>query len=170
MSKGIIVVTPVEVLTPVCVDLDGTLIFWAKGRWRTSHAGRSGWLALVALLGFNWSGRDPQAVDTFVRGHLQSSDVVLADFRPYYAAMNRTKAFYAPTYLGVMQADEKQSLTALLLREEQFEAAQGQLDGHWSDTGFTLAPPSNRLARVLKMKEFDDDQYALHLYRKDPAR
>ena len=69
-----------------------------------------------------------------------------------------------------MPVQQRQSLTALLLRREQFEAAESQLDGRWRDTGFVLARPSNRLAQVLKMREFDDDQYDLHLYRRDPQR
>ena len=123
--------------------------------------------ARLVGVGLLWPSRDPALAAEYVAGHIAPGDVVLGDFKAYYAVKGRAAGFFAPTYLGIMRPEEKAAVTALLLKEEDLARARQSLGGDWHEAG--PAFPAGRVEPGLVhklMREFADENYALHLYRR----
>lgn len=114
-----------------------------------------------------WSSRDPALTADYVTANLAPGDVVVGDFKSYYAVKARAAGFYAPTYLGVMPTEQKQAVTALLLREEDAHNVMLALGGEWGEAAPAFPAGWVEPGRIHKlMREFADENYELHLYRR----
>lgn len=117
-----------------------------------------------------WPSRDPALVQEYAAEHIAPDDVVLGDFKGYYAVRARAAGFFAPTYLGIMRPDEKAAVTALLLRQEDAGRAMQVLGGPWHEAGPAFAAGRVEPGLVHRlMREFADENYELRLYRRGAA-
>jgi hypothetical protein len=128
-------------------------------------------LRLTAVF-LNWDAFSQRPIVRFVDANLQPSDSVVADFKAYYAVKLHCKSVYAPTYVGVMEPQEREMVTALLVRPAQLALVTGAIGGQWQDTGLSMPAPqikSKSLIRV--MKDLANEEFSVELYRRSkPSR
>jgi hypothetical protein len=125
--------------------------------------------ARLAVVAVNWDSRSLAPIDRFVAANIAPEDVVVGDFKAYYALKTRVRAYYAHTYVGIMTAEERRSVNVLLLRDRAAPAVQQALGGSWIDTGLTM--PGARTASKAALRFLGDlreEEYEVRLYRKAP--
>jgi hypothetical protein len=121
----------------------------------------------LAVVAANWDARSLQPIDRFVASEVRAGDVVVGDFKAYYALKPRVRAYYAHTYLGIMTPEERGSVNVLLVRDEAMPAVQRALGGHWRDTGLMM--PGARTATRAALRVLGDmreEEYDVRLWRK----
>jgi hypothetical protein len=121
----------------------------------------------LAAVAMNWNSLDQRPIQQFVKQYLSPGDFVIADFKAYYAVKKHARALYAPTYVGIMTDDERQRITALLVRPDQLSLITPNLGGTWQDTGLSMPGSRMHIPLLLKlMADFRQEQYEVHLYRR----
>jgi hypothetical protein len=129
-------------------------------------AGVAGLPARLTVVALNWNERNPGTIERFAAANLKQSDWIVSDFKCYYAARHYAGRVFAPTYLGVMTVDERNSITALLIRPQNERTTESAVGGRWQDTGDLLPADVTVVPAGLKMQEFRDESYDLRLYRR----
>ena len=74
----------------------------------------------LAAIALNWHSFSQQPIDAFVAKNLSPADAVVSDFKAYYPVKLNCKEMFAPTYVGIMQPEERTGVTALLMRPDEF--------------------------------------------------
>jgi len=120
---------------------------------------------LVAVI-WNWNSMSPKTTADFVASNLTPSDVVVADFKTYYPVKLRCKATYAPTYVQMMVPEERHSVSALLVSPRQYAMVAEAVGGQWHDTGISLESRYEPRALLSFLRDFEDQQYKVELYRR----
>jgi hypothetical protein len=116
---------------------------------------------------WNWNRSDPAALEREVVTSIGADDVVLTDFKAYYAVKQHATALFAPTYLGPMGDAEKRSLTAVLVRADRAPAILSGVSGDWRAVGAPLAAGSGAAGWPERlMREFAEENFPLQLYRR----
>jgi hypothetical protein len=125
----------------------------------------------LAVLASVWQERDPAELERYVSAHVDAADAVVGDFKAYYALKRHAGAYYAPTYLGVMPPEERQGVTALLVRPDAAPAIAASVGGHW-----VAAAPVHRAGALLPapralrlVSELREENYPLRLFRRVDA-
>jgi hypothetical protein len=119
----------------------------------------------------NWNARSLRPIGQFVDANLRPSDSVVADFKAYYAVKLHCRSVYAPTYVGMMKPNEREGVTALLVRPSQLALVTQEVGGQWRDTGLSIPGGEIRTKRLLLvMKDVASDQFTVELYRRDEKR
>lgn len=119
-------------------------------------------------IGLLWPQRDLNDLQQLADTELRASDVLVSDFKAYYAAKPRVAQFFGPPYLDAMNAQEKSATTALLIRPEELARTADKLGTepeHWQPVGAPLragATAPGPLHKVLR--ELVEENYGLQLY------
>lgn len=120
----------------------------------------------MAAVAASWSERDPAIVERFVRSSLAPRETVLADFKTYFAVRANGARPFLPTYLPAIRSSERASVTAMVVRDRDFQAAQALLGGEWRATGIRL-PAVHTPSWVRRtMAEAREEDYAISVYRR----
>jgi hypothetical protein len=132
------------VYIPLAVSLCAAL----ELNWRTGLARRARWavvgiLMLTAGLGLpvycglsvvNWAARDPARAAWLAEKTLSKKDWVLCQYSAYYGAKRYAQEVFAES-ISSLTAQEKQRISVLIVRPEDFEDAEQEVGGQWRDTG-----------------------------------
>jgi len=127
-------------------------------------------LRLLAI-GARWNEHDAQAVSELTRRNVRQGDVVIGDFKTYYALKQTAKEVYLPTYLDAITPDERKSVTLMILRPEDVKRAGALLsEGTWTES--RESPPSllvkaNPLDRICR--EFQEEEYSVTIFRREAS-
>ncbi|MGA3159758.1 MAG: hypothetical protein ABSC77_00970 [Terracidiphilus sp.] len=98
----------------------------------------------AAVYADNWQDRSYNRVEKFVSSVVRADDIAFVDYAPYYAARMKTRDVFSPIpdwdIFQLMSAEQRNSITVVLVRPEKVEMAIRGLGGAWYPTGDKLAP------------------------------
>jgi len=145
-----------------------------KPRWRWAVGaillccGLIGLPAQIFLSATEWNARNEEQIEKVVQARISPNDVVLADFQAYYAMKrNGTEALFTTNW-AEMPADQKHSVSVLLVDPDLAPLFMAQIGGQWqasdvavtSHTMLPLGSLQKRRSQVIL------NLYNLRLYRK----
>jgi hypothetical protein len=103
----------------------------------------------AAVYADNWRDRNYTRVENFVSSVVRADDIAFVDQAPYYAARGQARDVFFPIpdwdMFQLMSAEQKDSITVVLVRPEHAVMAIRGLGGAWYPTGDMLAPSKNGL-------------------------
>jgi len=124
--------------------------------------------AFSALSASRWSEGDPAQVEQLAAGAIHREDRALIHYSAYYGAKKHANEVYLDFLLPRLTAEEKASITVLVIRPEDFSEDVRQLGGPWSDVGKGVhSPDGSGLYGLAHTKIFE--LYNFEVYRRAQA-
>jgi hypothetical protein len=155
----------------LCASLgQGTpFLVTSRARWLVTtsivFATLVGLPAFSVLAAARWNERDPAPVEQLAAEALRGEDRALIHYSAYYGVKKHAKEVYFDSVLPNLTADEKSSITVLVIRPEDFFDDVHQLGGAWTDVGKGVhSPAGSGLYGLAHTKIFE--MYNLEVYRR----
>ena len=148
--------------------------FWLKSMVLLLLVGAIGigFPARFAFAMLSFKGTSYPAMEQFVSGHLNAADNVYIDFTAFYPARRSANKIFTPRYLeyAMMTADEKKSVTALVIVPRDLPSVTNAIPGHWQLEAeyHEDASAPNKPTFLAKQKRVAYAPYELAVYRRVP--
>ena len=96
------------------------------------------WTICIALS--EWDQRSREPIEDFAEKHITSDDIVVIDPFVYFEAKKRAKGVFSTSYGGgqglrEIPEEQKQSISKMIIEEDDFIEMQSKYDGQWKITG-----------------------------------
>jgi hypothetical protein len=129
----------------ICVSASLDEIFKNSLDGRVKLAALSFFLILVLSyytnitnLALNWKLSDYSLVESFVQKNLRGNEWVYSDSVTYFPAKRGGRIVIGRLYLDAILTEEKEKISALLIRQEDLKLLQDKLGGKWYKHGESL--------------------------------